>query len=227
MDILRIYTSLLYAPDRAYAKALNKKVWTLFFPLLAAIGITAALNVFYYNTIDMGWLLKQMVANVPEDQQQTVRESLTKTRLVSISLVGVFFMTLSVNLFRAFVYWFVLKIRGNSEKFTRLFAIVMWSTAPLLLILPAGATNIYINADLGMLPNDVNPVSLNRLYFQFPGDSAWGQMLSTFSLINVWEVFLVMVGLRVATALNTRQAAIIAILPEVIVYAIWSTLLVL
>lgn len=223
-NIIGIYTSLLVTPQRAFAAALNKKVWTLFFPLLMAILITAAINICYYNMVDMPWLLKQMVANVPKDQKQVILDSLTKTRLVSISLVGVFVLTVSINLFRAFVYWFILKVGGEAVRFVRLFAIVMWATAPLLVILPASVLNIYMNAS-GMLPNDVNPVSINQLMFRFPGDSAWGQLLSTFSLINIWEVFLIVIGLRLATTKKTGAAVLIAIMPEVIVYGLWSALL--
>jgi hypothetical protein len=100
----------------------------------------------------------------------------------------------------------------------------MWSTAPLLLILPASMLNISISP-AGMLPNDVNPVSLNQLFFKLAGDSPWGQLLSTFSLINLWELFLIIVGLRIATARTTLQAFSIAILPEVIVYGVWIAFL--
>lgn len=224
-NIIGNYASLLYAPENGMANALKRKVWTLFFPLVLAILITAVINVYYFNAVDIPWLLKQMVANVPKEQKQTILDSLTKTRLVGVSLVGVFFLTISINLFRSFVYWVALKINGDGVSFLRLFAIVMWSTAPLLLILPASILNISLNSTVGMLPNDVNPVSLNQLYFHLPGDSRWGQMLSTISLINLWELFLIVVGLRLATARTTLQVFSIAILPELIVYGTWAAFL--
>ncbi len=221
VKLISVYTSLLYDPRSGIKAALNQKIWTLFFPLLLAILFTALINIYYYNLVDMEWLVKQMAANVPKEQKQTILESVTKTRLVGISLVGVFTLTILINLFRSFVYWVALKIKGNDERFVRLFAIVMWSTAPLLIILPASIINIYFNSNMGMLPNDVNPVSLNQLYFKFAGDSAWGQLLSTFSLINIWELFLIVIGLRVATSLSALQSFFIAILPEAIVYGLW------
>jgi len=223
-NIIGIYTSLLYTPEKGFAEALKQRVWTLFFPLLLAILITAVINIYYYNNVDMPWLLKQMVANAPKEQKQTILDTLTKTRLVGISLVGVFLLTVSINLFRGFVYWVILKVSGDGIPFVRLFAIVMWSTAPLLLILPASMLNISISP-AGMLPNDVNPVSLNQLFFKLAGDSPWGQLLSTFSLINLWELFLIIVGLRIATTRTTLQAFSIAILPEVIVYGVWIAFL--
>ena len=227
MNIINIYTGLLFSPQQAFAQALRLKVVTLFFPLAAALVITALLNTYYYAAVDMPWLLERMVADIPDDQKQTVLDSLSKGRLLGISLVGVVFLTVSINLFRAFIYWFVLKVKGEAQRFIRLFAIVMWSTAPLLLILPAGVLNIYLSTGQGMLPNDVNPVSLNQLFFKLSGDSDWGQLLSTFSLINIWEIFLIIIGLKLATSLSIKQSFTIALLPELVIYGLWVTSLLL
>jgi len=221
MGVIATYISFLFDPKKAYESALNKKVWTLVVPLIATILFTTLLNIYYYNNIDMAWLINQMVAGAPEQQRQSMIENLTKERLIGISMVGVVFLALAINLARAFIYWVILKIKGNSLRFIRLFAITMWSTVPVLLILPAGILNISLAINQQILPNDVNPVSLNQLLFHLPSSSPLGQLLSTFSLVNVWEIFLILVGLRLAAGLSLAQSFTIACFPDVLFYGIW------
>jgi hypothetical protein len=138
----------------------------------------------------------------------------------------VFFLALVVNLGRAFIYWLALKVQGvGSQSFVKLFAVVVWSTAPLLLILPAGLLNISLASGGHLAGNDVNPVSLNQLLFHLPASNAWGQLLSTFSLVNLWEIALIGVGIQYVSRLTMSKAMLIALLPDAIVYGIWGFLL--
>ena len=92
-------------------------------------------------------------------------------------MVGLVFLALIINLARAFLIWIILKVRGGeTQRFIRIFAIIMWSTAPLLLILPAGILNISLVPEGRIVGNDVNPVSINQLLFHLPPTSSWRTM---------------------------------------------------
>ena len=113
-------------------------MWTLVFPLALAILFTALVNIFYFYHVDLAWLRDQMTASMPKAQREASLPFLTRGRLIGLSLFGVVFLALVVNLARAFVFWIILKVRGgDTQRFMRLFAIVMWSTAPLLSCTPA------------------------------------------------------------------------------------------
>ncbi len=217
------YMTMLFDPRRAFAAALAKKVRTLLFPLVLAILCTALLNVFYFYHVDLPWLRDQMVATMAKPQRDAALPFLTRGRLIGLSLFGVVFLAFVVNLGRAFIYWIVLKVRGgDSQRFMRLFAVVMWSTAPLALILPAGMLNVLIAPEGKLAGNDVNPVSLNQLIFHLPAGGGWGQLLSTFSLINLWEIALIAIGLQLMANLRLSTAILIAFAPDVVVYGLWA-----
>jgi len=220
-----IYISLLFNPRKAFEWALSRKVWTLVFPLIATITLTALVNVYYYYVVDLPWLIGQIASTLPEGRGENFLDSFTKNRLLSMSLVGIVFLTLTISLYRSFVYWIIFKVRGNAPRFVRLYAIAIWSTAPVILLFCAGIINISLGGNI--LPIDVNPVSLNQMIFRFDGTSDWGRMLSTFSLINVWEIFLIGIGLNIAAKSTVVKSYIIAIIPEILVYSVWLSLLIL
>ncbi|QNQ08884.1 YIP1 family protein [Sphingomonas alpina] len=226
MSLLTTYLVMLFDPRRAFTAALSRKVWTLLLPLTLAIVFTALLNIFYFYHVDLAWLRDQMTATMPKAQRDIALPFYTRGRLIGISLFGVVLLALVVNLGRAFIFWIIFKVRGgDTQRFTRLFAIVMWSTAPLALILPAGILNIMLAPEGRLAGNDVNPVSLNQLLFHLPPSSGWGQLLSTFSLINIWEMVLIAIGLQVVGNLKFTRAALIAIAPDALVYGIWAAAL--
>lgn len=225
MKLARIYFSILLDPKHGFTEALRQRVGSLMFPLLATILVTASLNVFYYYSVDFDWLLGQMTAGMPEQQRLSTIEALTPGRLVAVSLFGVVALALLVNGARAFIYWIILKVRGDSQRFVRLFALTMWSTAPVALILPAGILNIVLASNGHIMPNNVNPVSMNQLFFGLPDTSGWGALLSSFSLVNIWEMFLIAVGMRVVIALSMIRALLIALAPDVVFYGIWAAVL--
>lgn len=227
MKLIRIYFSILLDPKNGFAEALRQRVGTLLFPLLATILFTTLLNVFYYYHVDFDWLLGQLTAGVPEQQRISMTEALTPGRLIAVSLVSVVILAVVVNALRAFLYWVILKVRGDSQRFIRLFALTMWSTAPVALILPAGILNIMLSHNGHITPNNVNPVSLNQLFFNLSSTSPWGSLLSSFSLVNVWEVFLIAVGLRVIVSISMMRALVIAFIPDVVFYGIWAAVLLL
>jgi hypothetical protein len=221
--LINIYGRMLFDPKAAFERALGQKNWTLLFPFVLAVALTFMLNAYYYYHVDFAWLLDQLVGSAPAPQRAMLRSALTRDRLLLLGLIGVIVLTLLINLGRAFIFWIILKVRGGeSQRFTRLFAITMWAAAPLALILPAGILNISMAPEGRIAGNDVNPVSLNQLLFHLPSSGGWGQMLSTFSLVNVWEIVLIAVGLHLAAGLKLSRAALIAMVPDVIVYGIWS-----
>lgn len=227
MNLIRIYFSILIDPKKGFSDALKQRVGSLLFPLFAAILFTTLLNVFYYYRVDFHWLMGELTAGVPEQQRLSMVEALTPARLIAVSLVSVIALAILVNSARAFIYWVILKVRGDSQRFVRLLALTMWSTAPVALILPAGIINILLVSNGHIAPNNVNPVSLNQLFFGLPSTSQWGSLLSSFSLVNVWEVFLIVIGLRVVTSMSTLRAILVALVPDVVFYGIWALILLL
>ncbi|MDB5719841.1 MAG: hypothetical protein JWP15_459 [Alphaproteobacteria bacterium] len=226
MSLVTTYFRMLFEPQRAFGEAMSKKVWTLLLPFFLAVLFTAILNIYYFYHVDIAWLRDQMTASMPSDQRDVIARSMTRGRFIGISIIGVCFLALTINLGRAFIYWLALKVQGvGSQGFVKLFAVVVWSTAPLLLILPAGLLNISLAPGGHLAGNDVNPVSLNQLLFHLPAGSAWGQLLSTFSLVNLWEIALIGVGIQYVSRLGMSKAMLIALLPDAIVYGIWGLLL--
>lgn len=221
MNLIKAFLHLYVEPAKGFREALAARPWTFVIPLLAVIGATFLLNAYYYHHVDLPWLKDQLTVAVDPKQRDALQQAMTPARLLIVSLVGITLLTCIVDVVRSMFFWLVLKVQGNRLEFRKLFAITTWAAVPLLLLLPAGIVNLHLGGATHVAPNDVNPVSFNQLFFHFPSAAGWGNMLSTISIVSLWEVVLLAVGLRTIAGVSTRTAIVLAVLPDLVVYGIW------
>jgi hypothetical protein len=220
--ILNVFINLFANPTRGFASALALPRWTIIIPLALVIGCTFIINVFYYRNVDLSWLGGELTRDMSAVQRDAVLRSMSIGRLMIVSGIGIVLFTLSIDAIRALFFWLVLKIRGQSQSYGRLFAVTVWAGLPLLLLLPAGLFNIALSHGGHLPPNDVNPVSANQLLFHFSSWTGFGRMLSTISIVSIWELVLLGVGLKVSTGMSNRMGMLLAFAPDIIVYGLWA-----
>lgn len=225
MSLGKAFVSMFIDPARGFREALAARPWTFVIPLVVVIGCTFLLNAYYYQHVDIQWLKDQLTSAADARQREALQQAISVQKLLVVSLVGITLLTCVVDLVRSMFFWLVLKVQGNRLVFRQLFAITTWAAVPLVLLLPAGMLNLHLGGGTHVSPNDVNPVSFNQLFFHFNSASGWGNMLSTISLVSLWEMALIAVGLRTVAQVSTRTAILLAVIPDVAVYGIWGIVL--
>lgn len=219
---IRAVSLLLIDPSKAFAKLAGVSTKKSLILLAATIAASAILIAFYYQHVDITWLVGQMTQTLDATQRESAINAFTRSTLTISGVIGVALMVPLLNIGVALYLFLVTKVRGIDMPFSRWFAIVVWSSAPALLILPIGVVSIAFAGDDHMRPETMNPVSLNQLLFHVSTSSPWKALLDNISLITIWSVILCAVGVHAWTRMTARGAMLLSAFPYVLAYGTWA-----
>ena len=115
------------------------------------------------------------------------------------------------------------KVTGAAISFRHGLSLTAWAGMPLLLGAIIGLVGV-----LTMTPQtpieSLMLANVDPLLVQLPLDHKWSGLAKGFSLLNLWTWFLVALGWRTWTRSSWLQAAIVAIVPAVVVYGVMALL---
>ena len=215
--------SLLFIdPSRAFLQLRDVSTKTSFWLLVATVLAASILIAFYYQRVDIDWLVAQMTQSMEASQRDGAARMLTRGTLTVSGMIGVALMVPLINAAIALYLFLVAKIKGIDLPFGRWFAIVVWSSAPALLILPIGIASIVMASDGHLRPEAMSPVSLNQLLFHLGTDNPWKSLLDNITLISIWSVMLCAIGIRSWTDMRLRSALVFSAFPYLLVYGTWA-----
>ena len=215
------FISMFTEPSRAFATVEKRSmVWL---PLLFTLLGTSVLLVWYFQSVDFPWLLDRMTANIPD---QAVREKakafMTKSTMQVSSVSGAVIVTPLVYTLYAVYFLLVAKIKKLDFGFTKWFSFAAWSYLPGLLVLPLGAMQILManNGQLGL--DQLNPLTLNQLFFHIEMGHPWASLLESINITLIWSVVLMVLGFQVWSKLSRSTSVIVVMLPLGVIYGVWS-----
>jgi hypothetical protein len=224
-DYFRIFLQMFVEPAQGFRTAFAKPTVSVLMPLGIVVIGTTILNAYYYYHVDITWLGNLLTENLSPAQRKVVSGLFSPSHLLLVSFISVLIVPACVDAVRAFVFSVVLKLMAKPTDYSSLFKICAWAAMPLTLVLPAGILNMYLSGD-HVAPSDLNPVSLNHLLFNLSPTDPWAQFFTTLTLVGFWEIGLHAVGLRTRTGISTRAAILLAIVPVVVVYAVWALVII-
>ena len=215
------FISMFTEPSRAFATVEKRSmVWL---PLLFTLFGTSVLLVWYFQSVDFPWLLDRMTANIPD---QAVREKakafMTKSTMQVSSVSGAVIVTPLVYTLYAVYFLLVAKIKKLDFGFTKWFSCAAWSYLPGLLVLPLGAMQILManNGQLGL--DQLNPLTLNQLFFHIEMGHPWASLLESINITLIWSAVLMVLGFQVWSKLSRSTSVIVVMLPLGVIYGVWS-----
>jgi hypothetical protein len=212
--------SMFTEPGRAFA-AVEKRsmVWL---PLALAMLGSSIIILWYFQSVDFSWLLDRMTGamhnpEAGEKAKQFMTKSTMQTSSIAGTVIGIPFMY-SVH---AMYFLVVAKIMKLDFGFTKWFSFIAWASVPGLLVLPLGAMQILMaqNGQLGL--DQLNPVSLNQLFFHIEMGRPWASLLDSVNVTSIWSAVLMVVGFQVWSKASRNKAILIVALPYAVIYAIW------
>lgn len=194
-------------------------------PLITTIALSVALMVWYFSTVDIGWLGPQMLAQsahkLSSDQQQVALASMTRGRLLTFGIVGGIVFAVVLWLIQALYYFFVAKIGGYEEQaYGKWLSFSIWTSFPnVIATIAAGATYLFASRQTSFTSLDVT--SLNTLFFHMPASAPLASVAGSVHLTTFWVLGLMIVGFSLWTRKSLGKSAVIVLAPWVIIYALW------
>jgi hypothetical protein len=214
-------TAMFMEPGRAFA-AVEKRsmVWV---PLFLTMLCTTIIILWYFQSVDFPWLQDRMTANIPDP---AVREKaagfMTKSTLQVSSIAGALIGIPVVYSLMAVYFLLVAKIKKLEFGFTKWFSFVTWASVPGLLLLPLGAMQILManNGQLGL--DQLNPVTLNQLFFHIEMGRPWASLLDSINITSIWSAILMVFGFQAWSKLSRSASVVIVALPYGVIFGVWS-----
>lgn len=214
-------TAMFMEPSRAFA-AIEKRsmVWL---PLMLTVLCTTVIIMWYFQTVDFAWLLDRMTAAIPDPAaREKVASFMTKTTMQTSSIAGALIGIPVIYCVMALYFLLVAKIKKLDFGFTKWFSFVAWASVPGLLLLPLGAMQILMahNGQLGL--DQLNPVTLNQLFFHIEMGRPWASLLDSVNITSIWTAVLMVLGFQAWSKSSRANSIMIVAIPYGVIYAVWG-----
>jgi len=225
MSPLSTLLAIFVEPAKAMQAVREKSMFWL--PLLLLLLGTAAVQVWYYQIVDIAWLQDYMLsaggATSPDPQAlEAAKGFMTRGVLLGSTIAGVFIVVPIILLIGAVYYLLAAKVIGSDIGFGKWFAFNVWASVPTLLLIPAGIVQILMSSNGQIAPDALNPLSLNQLMFHLPATNPWTGLANAIHLPGLWATVVAIIGYRVWTSKSIVTSAIVVLLPQIVIFGGWA-----
>lgn len=211
-------------PKKALQDILPHGRWA-WYPLIIAIVVSVAFTVWYFSTVDMGWLTNQTLASMSgkysSDQLDAMRQGFTRGRFLTFGVIGGSLGLVVILLLQALYLFFVAKIAGyEPQTYGKWLSFSIWTAFPnVLATVAAAVTYLFANAQTSYYAVDIT--SLNTLLFHLPLSHPMAGVAASVHLTTFWCLALMIVGLSLWTKKSLGKSAVIVLAPWVMIYALF------
>jgi hypothetical protein len=196
-------------------------------PFLITLVFPAVLLAAYYYSVNISWLQDQLMSGVDAAQRDSLRGLMSRNVMFGMGVVGLVLTVPAINALFALYFFLIAKTKNLPQGYGKWFGFVIWCSLPVMLLLPIGLYNVMTSSGGQMAPEELNAVSLNQLWFHLPATSAWRTYFESISLISIWTMVLMVLGYRAWSKASTQSAAMVVLIPHILVYGTWAGLILL
>lgn len=210
-----------------------KKAWTdisahsrwLWYPFLIMMLVTTAFGIWYYLTVDFGWLTDQtmaaMSAKLDPDKLDQVRSSFTRGRFLIGAVIG---GTVAIGIIYSLQTLYLLlvsKLAGYEvQDFGSWFSFTAWASFPAVLAPIAQAISYLISSSKQISIYQLDVTSLNTLIFHLPMQNHWFTTVYSLRLTMFWTLGLMVYGFSIWTKKSLGKSAVVVLAPYVVIYGL-------
>lgn len=211
-------------PKKALQDILPHGRWA-WYPLIIAILVSIAFTVWYFSTVDMGWLANQTLASMSgkysSDQLDAIRQGFTRSRFLTFGVISGSLGLVVILLLQALYLFFVAKIAGyEPQSYGKWLSFSIWTAFPnVLATVAAAVTYLFANAQTSYYALDIT--SLNTLLFHLPLSHPMAGVAASVHLTTFWTLALMTIGLSLWAKKSLGKSALIVLAPWVVIYALW------
>jgi hypothetical protein len=220
MGPIKTLLTMFATPEKSFEAIRNRSMVAL--PLTFSIVSAVFILYWYYEIVNFDWFQDNMTATVSDPTARDMaKKIMTKNMLSTVSAAGIFFGIPLMYAGMALYFLLISKIKNISASFGQWFAFVAWASVPSLLSLPLGAMQILLSQDGMLTPEQLNPTSVNQIFFHFPVGHPWQVFLDSANVLNVWSAVLMVIGLQVWTKQSRTRSVVVVLAPYTIIGSCW------
>jgi hypothetical protein len=151
-----------------------------------------------------------------------MRSAMPEARTMGVigAVTGVIGVAVMMALTALYV-WIAAKVTGRVLTFKHGLSLSSWSSMPLLLgllVAIVGALTMSPQTSFeSLMLTNVDP-----LLVDLPNDHRWNRVAQSFNLLSFWSLFLFALGWKLWTRSSWLQAAVVALIPTVVVFGIMA-----
>lgn len=212
--------SMYYQPSQAFAMLRPRRhAWL---PLALSLLSSSILMLWYFNIVDIAWLIDQMNASITDvAKREQATKVMSKGMLQGFSLAGAWIAIPVITALTGVYLMLVAKFMSKEFTFGTGFALAAWSSVPNLLLLPLGAMTILLSSNGQISFSELNPLSVNQLFFQYATAHPLAGPLDVVSVSSVWGIALMVIGFQAWAKVSRATALKVVLIPYVTVIGLW------
>ncbi len=224
---MSIMTNIFTNPQTAFDEIKIK--YPVIVPLFTMILLQAALLILMYMSIDYKWYVDEMVqrATTADSKQEDIDAMRQGMEMMSATTTGILGAVFAV-LFIAVMYcvmalYFVIisAITNDGIKFKQWYSFIAWTSMPATIGILAGFVMVLTSSNGQIMPESLNPLSLNELFFNMDATKGLGAVLAGTSITAFWSFALLTIGYAKWTGKSTTISAAIIFALYAFTYGIW------
>lgn len=210
-------------PKKALSAADERSGWTML-PLALVLMVPAVMVAYYFQTVDFNWFIDQMAAASPEEFPEEAREFLSPTVMMTTGVIGATISGLVGVVLNGLYLHFLAKITTtDSRKYSAWFRLAVWAAMPAAIIGVLAALLNYMLAGTNQVGlDDLAFYSVNSLFTHIPMGQPGASVMNALTPFTLWTVALTGTGLHLWTGRTMGKSLILAAIPAIIVYSVWS-----
>lgn len=221
---LSCLANIFLDPKKALTDVRGHSRW-LWYPFLITIVVTVGFSVWYYMTVDLGWMVDQIMAGMSDkmdaDRADAIRQSMTRGRFMFGAIVGTTLFISVIYVLQTVYLLLVSKLAGYEvQGFGQWFNFTAWTYFPNVLATVASAIAYLFSHGNQISFYKVDVTSINTLFFHLPFGSAWFNTLQNLHLTLFWTLGLMVVGFSLWTKKSLGKSAVVVLAPYVVLYGI-------
>lgn len=214
-------TTMFYDPVTAFGMLETKRHSWL--PLVLLMASSCILMLWYFSVVDFAWMMDTMTAEIKDAAaREQASAVMSKTTMQTMGIAG---SLVVLPLFMALygVYFLLVAKAMNNDSFGygAGFGLAAWASVPSLLMLPIGAMQIMLSSNNQLTTAELNPLTLNQLFFQYPMMHPLSGPLEMLSVPFFWSILLMIIGFQVWAKVSRATAAKVVLIPHATVFGIW------
>lgn len=201
---------------------------TFLVPLVLMAVLTAVFTLAYHLRVDPEWFTGYSIDSMGREMSATeeaqMRAAMPEARTMGvIGAVGGAVAIAVMLALTALYVWVAAKLTGRGLGFRHGMSLATWSSMPLVLGLLVGLAGVATMSPQtpveSLMLTNVDP-----LLVDLPADHRWNRLAQSFNLLTFWSLFLFALGWKLWTRSTWLQAAVVALIPTVLVFGIMAAL---
>lgn len=224
--VFNAMTDIVASPAKAFDQIKEHTRW-LWWPLLITMLLSAGMLYYYFNWVDFSWFVEETIRGMPAESRaeaaEVTRNFMQPGSTTWMSVGGVVIGTFVIYAIMAIYFHLANKLTTRAElSYGQWFSFSVWTN--FVSIFGALAAIVFITmSDTNQISVEaLQLTSLNALFVHAEAGDKWFSIASSFSLINIWVIALMVIGYTRWTGASTLKSSIIVLLPWVLIFGIWA-----